>query len=121
MSVNACVINCLTSRNLFHIVVPEGLSPPRLSSPSPRKVVVSWDEPSVTNGKIAFYVIERRVKGQALPVNVSQIAASLPRRFTDTVQPVTTYEYRIVAYTSVGGTPGPYTNITTAEGGNILV
>ena len=79
------------------------------------------DAPSVTNGIIAFYVIERRAKGQALPMNVSRVMASLPRQFTDTVQPLTTYYYRIVAHTRAGGTPGPYANITTAEGGNTAI
>ena len=62
-------------------------------------------------------MIERRAKGEALPVNVSQVDASQARQYTDNVQPYTTYEYRIVAHTSAGGTPGPYSNITTGEGG----
>ena len=97
---------------------PQGLSAPRLSSPSGRTVIIEWDPPSVPNGVTLKYTIQRRVVGGGNPSNVAEVNASLPRRYEDnTAQPVTDYQYRVIAYNSGPGEPSPYSNITTGEGG----
>ena len=94
------------------------MSAPRLSSLSGRTVVIEWNPPSVPNGVILKYVIQRRVVGDGNPSDVAEVNASLPLRYEDnTAQPVTNYQYRVIAYNSGPGEPSPYGNITTGEGG----
>ena len=53
-----------------------------------------------------------------MPENITVVNASEPLFYVDeSVMPVSSYEYRVVAYTTAGGTPGPYSNITTGEAG----
>lgn len=97
---------------------PRGLSAPRLSSTSGRTVVIEWDPPSVPNGILQKYLIQRRVVRSDNPSDVAEVNASLPRRYVDnTARPITTYQYRIIAYNSGPGAPSPYSNVTTGEGG----
>ena len=91
---------------------------PRLASPAGRVVTIEWDPPSVPNGIIQKFQIQRRLMGGGNPSVVSEVNASLPRRYVDnTVQPLTAYQYRIVAFNSEPGDPSPYGNITTGQGG----
>lgn len=107
---------------IFCIIAPLDLSAPNVTSPSPRRVFVTWDIPKVTNGIIISYQIQRgKVVGgnfSGFPSNISSVNASAPRMFIDTsVQPYSTYDYRVVAFTSAGGTSSPYQRIQTGEGG----
>lgn len=98
------------------------MSAPRLSSLSGRTVVIEWNPPSVPNGVILKYVIQRRVVGGGNPSDVAEVNASLPLRYEDnTAQPVTNYQYRVIAYNTGPGEPSPYGNITTGEGGMKLM
>lgn len=77
--------------------------------------------PNVTNGIIRHYTIDRRRAGEETPINIANVPASSPRVYVDyTAPPFTSLEYRVVAYTGRGGTPSPYSNISTGEGGNYL-
>ena len=97
---------------------PRGLSAPRLSSPSGRTVIIEWDPPSVPNGIILKYLIQRRKSSSGNPSDIAEVNASLSLRYVDnTTQPVTTYQYRVIAYNSGPGEPSPYSNVTTGEGG----
>ena len=80
---------------------------------------IEWDPPADPNGIIQKYLIQRRVMGAAgNPSDISEVNASLARRYVDnTAQPVTTYQYRIIAFNSGPGDPSPYSNVTTGEGG----
>lgn len=94
------------------------MSAPRLSSPAGRTVIIEWDPPSVPNGIIQKYLIQRRLIAGGNPSVISEVNASLPRRYVDnTAQPVTAYQYRIIAFNSGPGDPSPYSNITTGQGG----
>ena len=75
-----------------------------------------WYEPKSINGIIVCYIVQR-IKGSAsTPTNMVKLKASFWNTYHDgTVVPHTFYRYRIVAYTSVGGTPSPYNTITTPQ------
>eukprot|EP00794_Sanderia_malayensis_P020024 gene20024-21985_t len=98
--------------------VPQGQPAPLLNANGSRSVVISWSKPTVTNGIILSYQIQRRISGQAVPISVAVINASISGNlYIDTgVRPWTTYEYRIIARTVVGGTPSPYNSVKTPEG-----
>ncbi|XP_048585709.1 usherin isoform X2 [Nematostella vectensis] len=120
-AVNACTtVGCSRSGDALTRTlesVPEGLSAPRLTALAPRHIKIQWDTPTVANGIILYYSIDRREVGDVSPTNITSINASLPREYVDTTaSPVTTYQYRVVAFTTGGGTPSPYSNITTGEG-----
>lgn len=81
-------------------------------------MVIEWDPPTIPNGIIQKYLIQRRVVGGGNPSNVAEVNASLSRRYVDnTARPITAYQYRIIAYNSGPGEPSPYSNVTTGEGG----
>ena len=84
-----------------------------------RSVIVTWATPSTTNGIIISYQIQRRLQGQPHPVLVGVVnAPSAGNRFVDlTVKPFRTYEFRVIARTIAGGTPGPYSSVRLPEGG----
>lgn len=97
---------------------PQGLSAPRLSSPTGRTVIIEWDPPAVPNGVILKYQIQRRLMSGGSPSVISEVNASLSLRYVDnTVQPLTAYQYRVIAFNSGPGDPSPYSNITTGQGG----
>lgn len=81
-------------------------------------MVIEWDPPTIPNGILQKYLIQRRVLGSSNPSNVAEVNASLSRRYVDnTARPITAYQYRIIAYNSGPGEPSPYSNVTTGEGG----
>jgi len=81
-------------------------------------VVIEWDPPTIPNGILQKYLIQRRVVGSDNPSNVAEVNATLSRRYVDnTARPITAYQYRIIAYNSGPGEPSPYSNVTTGEGG----
>ncbi|XP_066923568.1 usherin-like [Clytia hemisphaerica] len=96
--------------------VPEGVSAPILTSNGSRSVVIRWFQPNSNNGLIVCYIIQRLQGSSTTPTNVAKLNASFWNTYVDTtVVPYTLYQYRIVAYTSVGGTPSPYNSITTPQ------
>ena len=81
-------------------------------------MIIEWDLPSVPNGIILKYLIQRRKSSSGNPSDIAEVNASLSLRYVDnTAQPVTTYQYRVIAYNSGPGEPSPYSNVTTGEGG----
>ena len=98
--------------------VPQGQKPPVLTEIHPHAVMINWTVPAVSNGIIKHYEIQRRDLGDIVPENITVVNASEPLFYGDeSVMPVSSDEYRVVAYTTAGGTPGPYSNITTGEAG----
>ena len=102
-------------------LVPEGQSSPVLAQAPGPSVIIRWSEPTVTNGKISEYIIERRSALDPSDVStVARVAANLSREHLDnTVVPCLKYYYRVIAFTKAGGTPSSWSNITTQEGGEL--
>ncbi len=84
--------------------------------------MIRWFEPTVTNGKISEYEIQRR--SEIDPSNISSVAKVAANQSTEyldsSVVPCLRYYYRVIAFTNAGGgTPSPWSNITTREGGEL--
>ena len=111
--------NCYVLCSYFS--VPAGLQAPVLVANSSRSVTVTWLEPLVTNGIILSYEIQRKKVGEIRTVIVASVnATSSPRMFVDrSVKPWTNYQFRVIARTIAGGTPGPYSSVKTPEGGKL--
>jgi hypothetical protein len=84
--------------------------------------MIRWSEPTVTNGKISEYVIERRSEiDQSNISSVAKVPANQSAEYLDSsVVPCLRYYYRVIAFTKAGGTPSPWSNITTQEGGRVI-
>ena len=75
--------------------------------------------PTLPNGVILQYQVERSVSGDDNFTTISILAGNVSRVVVDTsTQPFTTFEYRIVAANGAGSTTGPSTSFTTPEAGN---
>ena len=106
----------------IHPLVPEGQSSPVLSHAPGPSVMIRWSEPTVTNGRISEYEILRRSEiDQSNISSVAKLAANLSTEYLDSsVVPCLRYHYRVIAFTKAGGgTPSPWSNITTQEGGEL--
>lgn len=100
--------------------VPEGQSSPALSYSADISIIIRWAEPTVANGEISEYVIQRRYDIDQSNISiVAKLSANLSREYLDSdVVPCLKYFYRVIAFTKAGGgTPSPWSNITTLEGG----
>lgn len=94
------------------------MSAPILTTNNSRLVFVLWSKPDVSNGIIISYSIQRRRTQTNIPILIQKVNASFWNTYVDgTVEPYTSYDYRIIAETSVGGTPSPYNTIRTLQGG----
>lgn len=85
--------------------------------------MIRWTAPTITNGRISKYEIQRRFEvDQSNFSSVATVAANLSTQYKDdTVVPCFRYYYRVIAFTSAGsGTPSPWSNITTEEGGQLV-
>lgn len=88
---------------------PEDVPAPQLYSDTPTSVLINWAPPLRSNGELDGYTVERRVKGAQ---EIHTVAAQLPNKtltYLDSsaaLSPWTTYEYRIVAHTTLGGSNG---------------
>ena len=102
--------------------VPEGQSFPILSHAAGPSVMIRWTAPTITNGMISKYEIQRRSEvDQSNITSVATVAANVSTEYTDnTVVPCFRYHYRVIAFTNAGGTPSPWNNITTNEGGELV-
>lgn len=104
-------------------IVPEGQSSPVLTHASGHLIMISWSEPTISNGVVSEYQIQRRSDLDISNISsVARISANSSTRYLDNgVIPCVRYYYRVIAFTKAGGgTPSPWSNITTREGGNEL-
>ena len=102
----------------FRILAPEGVSAPILTANGSRSVIVRWAKPLSSNGKITKYRVQRRESGTNNLKTLVTLNASLWNIYVDTtVKPFQSYDYLIIAETSVGGTSSPYNTVTTPQGG----
>lgn len=121
LRVAACTkVGCINSSVIYFRSlqdVPEGMSAPILTTNNSRLVFVLWSKPDVSNGIIISYSIQRRRTQTNIPILIQKVNASFWNTYVDgTVEPYTSYDYRIIAETSVGGTPSPYNTIRTLQG-----
>ena len=121
-----CTTTCgnssvVTSRTLE--ALPQGLPPPTLNEiPMNRSVRISWQAPSLPNGIITRYVLERRQTfSMAPPSNfVSVFGESSPFTFafidldSSFLRPVMSYEYRVTGINGAGNTSAT-SSITLSE------
>ena len=85
-------------------------------------VVIRWHKPQNINGIIVCYIIQRVQGSASVPTNVVKLNASFWMIYNDRdVDPYTKYNYRIVAYTSAGGTPSPYSSVTTPQSRKYII
>ena len=98
-------------------VAPAGLTPPALTSLSPRRVDVSWVAPSQPNGVILSYEILRQDNGQPSTLTtIFRANASVNLNFVDNaVRPAMEYRYLVRAINSAGQTDSTLSTITTPE------
>ena len=85
--------------------------------------MIRWSQPTVTNGKISEYIIQRRSSSEQSNIfSVAKVAANNSREYLDnSVVPCSRYDYRVIAFTKKGGAPSPWSNITTQEGGKMMI
>ncbi|MFT7813012.1 usherin [Arapaima gigas] len=85
---------------------PEDIPAPQLYSDTPTSVLLSWEQPRHPNGELQHYVIERRVCGSQKVSTVASLQPNQPLSYLDSsaaLNPWTSYEYRVVVTTLMGG------------------
>nr|XP_009291422.1 usherin [Danio rerio] len=85
---------------------PEDVPAPQLYSDTPTSVLLSWAAPRLVNGELDGYTVERRVSGTQEISTVATIQPNQTLTYLDssaTLSPWSSYEYRIVAHTRLGG------------------
>ncbi|XP_078675414.1 usherin-like isoform X2 [Branchiostoma floridae x Branchiostoma belcheri] len=99
-------VGCTSSSDSITVTTPPAtpgsFAPPSLSSQTPTSVTIRWSEPASPNGILRLYTLQRRLKGSsAAPDVVANFLPTQSRTYldqSDTLQPYTTYEYRMLAY-----------------------
>ncbi|CAH2254292.1 usherin [Pelobates cultripes] len=96
---------------------PSGILPPDLYSDTPTSVVIRWKPPIHSNGLIANYAIERRIKGKDTVYQLVTLPKDHPMQYIDRtmdISPWKTFEYRIVVSVVDGGNNGSsWSEVTT--------
>ncbi|KAL0170182.1 hypothetical protein M9458_034778, partial [Cirrhinus mrigala] len=111
IQVEACTaVGCTLSSDSHTIrtppAPPEDVPAPQLYSDTPTSVLLSWAPPHHANGELDSYTIERRVSGTQKISTVASLQPNQTLTYLDnsaTLSPWTTYEYRVVAHTKLGG------------------
>ncbi|XP_052001042.1 usherin [Xyrauchen texanus] len=105
-TVAGCTLSAESHTIRTHPAPPEGVPAPQLYSDTPTSVLLSWAPPLHANGELEGYFLERRVIGTQ---QISTVATVLPNQtltYLDSsasLSPWSTYEYRIVVNTQLGG------------------
>ncbi len=119
----ACTTTCGFSESVRAVTseaAPQGQSAPVLDETTPHSITVSWSPPTMPNGIITRYEVERRLSNSPSTnsldfVLVFNTSALL---FTDSdasLHPSTSYDYRVSAINSVGRTTSNSNAITLSE------
>ncbi|KAK7153113.1 hypothetical protein R3I93_011118 [Phoxinus phoxinus] len=85
---------------------PEDVPAPQLYSDTPTSVVLSWSPPRHVNGELDGYTVERKATGTQQISTVATLQANQTLTYLDSsaaLSPWSSYEYRIVAHTRLGG------------------
>ena len=108
----------------FSFKAPTGLQAPIQLIPLPggTTVRVTWAPPQRPNGVLTEYrILSYRVHPpQAVPGETVVSDTSILNITISGLQPFTTYEIKIQAFTVGGSSVGPGNNVTTEESGNNL-
>ncbi|XP_041469805.1 usherin-like [Lytechinus variegatus] len=122
-SVEMCnTVGCTRSPDSITYTTPQaaptGQSPPLLSSPTPTSVQLSWSPPSMPNGILTGYQIERRHQGFTAIFSVVSVAPGAPRVYLDlsaAITPYTAYEYRVRVTNAAGSSTSQWASVITKE------
>ena len=106
---------------LFSLKAPAGLQAPiqLISLPGGTTVIVAWVPPQRPNGVLTEYrILSYRVHPpQAVPGETVVSDTTVLNTTISGLQPYTTYEIKIQAFTVGGSSVGPGGNVTTEESG----
>ena len=97
----------------------EGVPSPNATALNASSVLVEWTAPTIPNGIIAGYGLERRLAGVLSHVP-DQVAMELAnetdfKHIDGGLRPFTEYEYRVVVVNGAGFSPGDWTMVRTGE------
>ncbi|CAD5123124.1 DgyrCDS11497 [Dimorphilus gyrociliatus] len=96
---------------------PEGVDAPKLTSPTPTSILISWEEPKQLNGVLKAYVLERRLQKDPGTITVVKTFSQQDnKQYIDSsksIMPFTTYEYRIKVSNEAGETESTWSSIRT--------
>ncbi|XP_064622303.1 usherin-like [Lineus longissimus] len=83
---------------------PEGIAPPTMDSQTPTSVLVMFTKPSLPNGVISKYSIERQLNGTTSVIIVKEFRPNDDLKMVDAnnLAPYTVYQYRVTATTGAG-------------------
>ena len=96
--------------------VPGGIGLPRFSDSAifARNVTATWDPPTEPNGILLSYRLEYRLPLGA-PITAAEVSADVTTAVAIGLQPVTLYEFRVVAINAAGEGFGDWETVTTGE------
>ena len=103
--------------------IPEGVGLPRFSDSTifARNVTATWDPPSQPNGVLLSYRLEYRLpldpstNMPGTPITAAEVSADVTTAVATGLQPVTLYEFRVVAINAAGEGFGSWETVTTGE------
>lgn len=95
------------------------MSSPVISSFQARWTAVAWNPPAASGGLLTKYQIRATNSGNASIVMVADVTSTsvLTYNFTG-LEPDTSYNISVAAFTSGGSTESKHVQITTKEAGN---
>ncbi|KAH3846702.1 hypothetical protein DPMN_089004 [Dreissena polymorpha] len=92
---------------------PERILPPNAVSLTPASVELTWAPPSLPNGVISLYKLERRRAGTEAVFTVVSVKADATLKYVDedsSLSPFEEYEYRLVVSNGAGDGTSPWPN-----------
>ena len=95
-------------------LAPNSIDNPEAIEIQSQSLILSWDPPSISNGILIHYIIVQ---------NSSELDRTFPNTTILEIRnllPFTTYQFTVMACTSVGCTESPPEFITTTEAGKYL-
>ena len=98
-----------------HQALPQHLAPPHLENSGPNSVLIKWKPPAMKNGKLKWYIIQRRsTEGGEIEVTRVNEGSSLTSLDTN-LKPFTLYEYQVEAVNQIGSVVSAYASIRTLQ------
>lgn len=97
-----------------HFLVPNSIDKPEATEVLSRSLTLSWDPPSISNGILIHYIIV---------LNSSELNRTFPNTTileVTNLLPFTTYQFTVMACTSIGCIESPPEFATTLEAGKYL-
>ena len=96
--------------------IPGGIGLPRFDDSTifARNVTAVWDPPTEPNGVLLSYRLEYRLP-LGTPITAAEVSADVTTAVAAGLQPVTLYEFRVVAINAAGEGFGDWETVTTGE------